>query len=220
MGNKTEPNDEIINLIDSIAEELEMPQNVVTVAEQILHSIYQEELYHGRTSEQVIAGTLHLSCRQSNHPQKPEDLANMLEVKQEKLLASSRHFMKKLGLEVDLLEPEPYIENFFEEINEERQDAERERNRIPPVKEEVLDTALDVSEAGKRNNELSGKSPTGYAASSLYAASKLESSDLTQKEVAEAADVSTVTIRSSYRDLHRAYEEEFVEEEPQEEQEQ
>jgi len=47
---------------------------------------------------------------------------------------------------------------------------------------------------------LSGKSPTGYAAAAIYAASLLCNEKKTQNEVASVAQVTEVTIRNRYQE--------------------
>jgi transcription initiation factor TFIIB len=47
---------------------------------------------------------------------------------------------------------------------------------------------------------LSGKSPTGFAAAAIYAASLLCNQKRTQREVAEVANVTEVTIRNRYQE--------------------
>ena len=54
------------------------------------------------------------------------------------------------------------------------------------------------SAAGK--GLLSGKSPTGYAAAAIYAASLLCNEKKTQREVADVAQVTEVTIRNRYQE--------------------
>jgi transcription initiation factor TFIIB len=46
----------------------------------------------------------------------------------------------------------------------------------------------------------SGKSPSGYAAAAIYTAAVLTDTNLTQKEVAEVAQVTDVTIRTRYQE--------------------
>jgi len=45
-----------------------------------------------------------------------------------------------------------------------------------------------------------GKSPTGYAAAAIYAASLLCNEKKTQREVADVAQVTEVTIRNRYQE--------------------
>ncbi|PSQ58786.1 MAG: hypothetical protein BRD23_05920 [Halobacteriales archaeon SW_9_67_25] len=61
--------------------------------------------------------------------------------------------------------------------------------------------ARDLVEDATEASTHSGKHPVGIAASALYAAGKLTGEDLVQREVSEATDVSTVTIRNRYREL-------------------
>jgi transcription initiation factor TFIIB len=49
-----------------------------------------------------------------------------------------------------------------------------------------------------------GKDPMGLAASALYVACTLEGEQKTQKDVAEAARVTEVTIRNRYKSLRQA----------------
>ena len=46
-----------------------------------------------------------------------------------------------------------------------------------------------------------GKDPMGLAASALYVACTLEGEEKTQKDIAEAAGVTEVTIRNRYKEL-------------------
>jgi len=52
----------------------------------------------------------------------------------------------------------------------------------------------------RRKGLLSGKSPTGYAAAAIYAASLLCNEKKTQREVADVAQVTEVTIRNRYQE--------------------
>jgi transcription initiation factor TFIIB len=66
--------------------------------------------------------------------------------------------------------------------------------------EEVQSKAKEVIEASAAEGFLSGKSPTGYAAAAIYAASLLCNEKKTQREVADVAQVTEVTIRNRYQE--------------------
>jgi len=46
-----------------------------------------------------------------------------------------------------------------------------------------------------------GKDPAGLAAAAIYVASLLENERRTQKEIAQAAQVTEVTVRNRYKEL-------------------
>ena len=53
-----------------------------------------------------------------------------------------------------------------------------------------------------KNSELtSGRGPTGIAAASLYVAALINNEKRTQREVADIAGVTEVTIRNRYKEL-------------------
>lgn len=53
----------------------------------------------------------------------------------------------------------------------------------------------------RETGHLAGRNPCGVAAGCLYAAARERNYPLTQKRVAEAADVTPVTVRATYREV-------------------
>lgn len=68
------------------------------------------------------------------------------------------------------------------------------------VSEEVKMKAKEIIDESAEQGLLSGKSPTGFAAAAIYAASLLCNEKKTQREVAEVAQVTEVTIRNRYQE--------------------
>jgi transcription initiation factor TFIIB len=67
-----------------------------------------------------------------------------------------------------------------------------------PIKTERI--AIEILGKAKQG-VASGKNPMGLAAAALYVASVLDDVKKTQKEIAEVANVTEVTVRNRYRDL-------------------
>lgn len=72
----------------------------------------------------------------------------------------------------------------------------------------ILKKAEELINESYDENLIAGKSPKGIAAGAVYAAALLTNEknpqDITQESIAEAAGVSTVTIRNRYKDHLRA----------------
>ncbi|MDG6991084.1 MAG: transcription initiation factor IIB, partial [Nitrososphaerota archaeon] len=64
--------------------------------------------------------------------------------------------------------------------------------------------ALEILKRAEETRISAGKDPMGLAAAALYVACTLEGEDKTQKDVAEAAGVTEVTIRNRYKGLRSA----------------
>ncbi len=66
---------------------------------------------------------------------------------------------------------------------------------------EIQREALKILEEAKKKGLTAGKDPAGLAAAAVYIASLLKGEVRTQKEVAQAAQVTEVTVRNRYKEL-------------------
>lgn len=66
---------------------------------------------------------------------------------------------------------------------------------------EVQSKAIEIINKAKKCGLSSGKGPTGLAAAAIYIASVLLSDRKTQRDVADVAGVTEVTIRNRYKEL-------------------
>jgi transcription initiation factor TFIIB len=64
--------------------------------------------------------------------------------------------------------------------------------------------AIKIINEAKAQGIVAGKDPMVLAAASLYVACVLEGERKTQKEIAEAANVTEVTVRNRYKGLKEA----------------
>ena len=71
------------------------------------------------------------------------------------------------------------------------------------LREDEEEGARDTEKGGEARIS-AGKDPMGLAAAALYVSCTLEGEDKTQRDVAEAAGVTEVTIRNRYKGLRSA----------------
>ncbi len=69
------------------------------------------------------------------------------------------------------------------------------------ISEKTKRYAIKVLEEAQKNEESAGKDPMGLAASALYLSCVKNGEDKTQRDIAEAANVTEVTIRNRYKGL-------------------
>ncbi|MEM4272444.1 MAG: hypothetical protein QXH30_02545, partial [Candidatus Bilamarchaeaceae archaeon] len=67
----------------------------------------------------------------------------------------------------------------------------------------VQKKAVQLIRKAVKRGLISGRGPTGVAAAALYIASAIVGEKRTQKEVADVAGVTEVTIRNRYRELKK-----------------
>lgn len=170
---------------DRMASALGVPRSVREVASVIYRRALSDDLIRGRSIEGVATGTLYAACRKEGIPRSLEEVAQVSRVERKEIGRTYRYIARTLELEMRPVEPQQYVPRFCSQLN---------------LSEEVQAKATDVIETSTAKGLLSGKSPTGYAAAAIYAAALLCNEKKTQREVADVAQVTTVTIRNRYQE--------------------
>jgi transcription initiation factor TFIIB len=171
--------------IDRMASGLGLPRPVRETVSVIYRRALKEDLIRGRSIEGVATAALYAGCRQEGIPRSLEEIANYSRVERKEIGRTYRYVSQELGLEMRPVDPKEYVPRFCSKIG---------------VSERVQQKSIDIIEETAAKGLLSGKSPTGYAAAAIYAATLLCNEKRTQKEVAEVAKVTEVTIRNRYQE--------------------
>jgi transcription initiation factor TFIIB len=171
--------------IDRMASALGVPRSVREVASVIYRRALDEDLIRGRSIEGVATAALYAACRQEGIPRSLDEVAEVARVEQKEIGRTYRYVAQELSLGLEPVDPVQYVPRFCSELE---------------LSEEVEQKTREIIEVTAEKGMLSGKSPTGYAAAAIYAASLLCNEKKTQREVAEVAQVTEVTIRNRYQE--------------------
>ena len=136
--------------------------------------------------EGVITAALYAACRQWHVPRTLDEISNVAHISRKELGRTYRYVSRELGLRLLPTSPEDYISRFCSELK---------------LSGDVRAKTLEILHEAVRRELTSGRGPTGMAAASLYIASVLCGERRTQREVAEVAGVTEVTIRNRYKEL-------------------
>ena len=175
--------------IDRMASAVGLPENVRETASVIYRRALDEDLLPGRSIEGVSTASLYAAARQAGVPRSLDELERVSRVEKMELTRTYRYVIRELNLEVKPADPESYVPRFASDLE---------------LSDEVERRARELIEAARQDGILSGKSPVGLAAASVYAAALLCNEKVTQNEVSEVADISEVTIRNRYKELLEA----------------
>jgi transcription initiation factor TFIIB len=171
--------------IDRMSSALGVPRSVREVASVIYRRALDDDLIRGRSIEGVATAALYAACRQENIPRSLDEVAEVARVEQKEIGRTYRYIAQELSLGLKPVDPVQYVPRFCSELG---------------LSEEVEQKTREIIEVTAEKGMLSGKSPTGYAAAAIYAASLLCNEKKTQREVAEVAQVTEVTIRNRYQE--------------------
>ncbi|WP_436928060.1 transcription initiation factor IIB [Halosimplex amylolyticum] len=171
--------------VDRMASALGVPRSVREVASIVYRRALDEDLIRGRSIEGVATACLYAACRKQGIPRSLEEIADVSRVDRTEIGRTYRYVSKELGLEMEPVDPKRYVPRFCSELD---------------LAEEVQTKANEIIDQTAEQGLLSGKSPTGFAAAAIYAASLLCNEKKTQREVADVAQVTEVTIRNRYQE--------------------
>lgn len=172
-----------------MASALGVPDATREMASVIYRRALSEDLLRGRSIESVATAALYAACRQENIPRSLNEVTPVSRVNRKEIGRTYRYISNELGLEIEPADPKQYVPRFASKLD---------------VGPEVQQKAKEVIDVGTEAGLLSGKSPTGFAAAAIYAASLLCNEEVTQHTVADAANVTEVTIRNRYQEQMEA----------------
>jgi transcription initiation factor TFIIB len=174
--------------LDRIASSLGLPANVREAAALLYRKAVEKGLIRGRLIESVVSAVLYTLCRQYGIPRTLDEISEVSGIPKKEIGRTYRFVKKELFVKVPLTNPIHYVPRFASELE---------------LSGEVQERAKEILEEAINKGLISGRGPTGVAAAAVYIAGVIKGERRTQKEVADVAGVTEVTIRNRYRELKR-----------------
>ncbi|MGI0084907.1 MAG: transcription initiation factor IIB [Nitrososphaerales archaeon] len=172
-----------------LTDKLKVSDSIVERAAYIYRKAVERRLIRGRSISAMIAASLYAAMRDSETPRNLKDLAAVSNVKRKELSRSYRLLLKELELKMPVADPIKVVSRIASKAG---------------VQEKTKRRAIEILRRASETGSTAGKDPMGLAASALYIASVMENENKTQKDMAEAAGVTEVTIRNRYKTLKEA----------------
>ncbi|MCZ2856169.1 MAG: transcription initiation factor IIB [Candidatus Bathyarchaeota archaeon] len=172
--------------ISKIANALNLPRNILETASVIYRRAVKEKLIRGRSIQGVTAAAVYVSCRQCGLARTLEEIAQASNINKKEVGRSYRFLIKELDYFIPPLKPSQYIAKFSNQLTM--------QGKVEEIAHKILKNARELKLT-------SGRGPTGIAAAASYIASVLTGERKTQREIAEIAQVTEVTIRNRYKEL-------------------
>jgi transcription initiation factor TFIIB len=165
---------------------LKLPQSVEEEGSRIYTLAVRKGLVRGRSMESVVAGALYAACRRHDVPRTLDELSEASNIEKKEIGRTYRFITRELGITILPSNPSDYIARFASTL------------KLGP---ETQSKAVEIIEQAQGIELTSGRGPTGIAAAALYVAALMNGEKRTQREVADVAGVTEVTIRNRYKEL-------------------
>ena len=172
--------------LDRLSSSLSLPRTVRETAAMIYRKAAAKNLIRGRSVEGVSAAALYAACRQCHVPRTLGEISSIARMSRKDVGRNYRYVARKLGLKLMPTSPEDYISRFCSELK---------------LGGSVKAKTMEILKESADKELTSGRGPTGIAAAALYIATVLCGERRTQREIADKAGVTEVTIRNRYKEL-------------------
>jgi transcription initiation factor TFIIB len=169
-----------------VASFLNLPSVVRDEASRVYNFVLQRGLVRGRSMESVIAACIYAACRSYNIPRTLDEIAGASDVERKEIGRTYRFIIRKLKIKVTPSSPKDYISRF---------------SSILHLSPRTQNESLKILKRADISELTSGRGPAGVAAAALYVSALMNDEKKTQREVADVAGITEVTIRNRYKEL-------------------
>ena len=178
-----------LNELNRLKDKLTISSNVLEKAAYLYRKALEKKLVRGRSISAMITASLYAACRDTETPRTLKDIAEAANVKRKDISRCYRLLYNELELKMPVVDPIQCIARISSKLK---------------VTEKIKRYAAKILKETQKRQESSGKDPMGLAAAALYFSCAINGVSITQRDLAEAAGVTEVTIRNRYKGLKEA----------------
>jgi transcription initiation factor TFIIB len=188
--NKMRNLNQAITEIERYSDLLHIPKYARDKAASIYRSALQRDLLRGRTISDFAAAAVYATCRQLRIPRSLSEVSKASGRSLRDVSRTYRLLVREFDLKMPVDDPMKFVPKLASNL------------KISLGSEKV--TIEILQDAAERKMHV-GKDPRSMSAAALYLACKSNHERVTQKRVADAAGVSTVSMRNRLRELEVFY---------------
>jgi len=172
--------------LDRLTDKLHIPRSIKEKAAVIYRRALDKGLVRGRSISAIAAASLYAACRTSQTPRTLRELAVHSTIEKKDIARCYRLLLRELKMRMPIPAAQLRVPKIAAKVN---------------VGERTQQAAVEILREAERLKATAGKDPMGLAAAALYIACVQNDEKRTQKMIADAAEVTEVTIRNRYKGL-------------------
>lgn len=176
--------------LNRLKDKMAISEPVIEKAAYIYRKALEKGLVRGRSISALMASALYAACRETGTPRNLKDVEQAANIKRKDIARCYRLLLKELDLQMPVTDAIQCVARI----------ASQQTNNSP-ITERTKRYAVKVLKMAQDNEVSAGKDPMGLAAAALYLACVKNGEEKTQRHIAEAANVTEVTIRNRYKGL-------------------
>ncbi|HLN88828.1 MAG TPA: HTH domain-containing protein, partial [Candidatus Binatia bacterium] len=174
--------------LDRLSSKVSISPSIKEKAAVIYRKALDKRLVRGRSISSIAAAALYAACRKTGAPRTLREISEASLVDKKDVARCYRLLLHKLDFHMPIANALTYVSKIAEKNG---------------VSGKTQGTAIAILREARQKRFSSGKDPMGMAAAALYIACLQHSEKITQKDIAEAAGVTEVTVRNRYKALKK-----------------
>ena len=174
--------------IGRLSDTLNLPKNIVETSAITYRKAVNEGITRGRSIKSMLTAATYLACRQNKLVRTISEISEASGVNKKEVASNYRLLVRKMKIFVPPVRPNQHITKLSNQL------------ALDGLTEGI---AHKILLGAKKQKLTSGRGAKGIAAATCYIASILTGNYRTQREVAEAADLTEVTLRNRYKEMMR-----------------
>src|SRR4030043_2226711 len=174
--------------LDRLSGKVSVSRSIKEKAAIIYRKALDKGLVRGRSISSITAAALYASCRGSGTPRTLREIADASTVDKKDVARCYRLLLRELDVHMPIADPMTYLSKIAERTG---------------ISGQTQGLAINILINAKKMRAASGKDPMGLAAAALYISCLQNNEKKTQKDIAEAAGVTEVTVRNRYKTLKK-----------------
>jgi len=174
--------------LDRLSGKVSISPPIKEKAAVIYRKALDKGLVRGRSINSIAAAALYAACRGSGTPRTLREIAEASLVDKKDVARCYRLLLRELDVHMPIADPLTYVSKIAEKNG---------------ISGKAQGAAIAILREARRKRAAAGKDPMGLAAAALYIACLQHNEKKTQKDVADAAGVTEVTVRNRYKALKK-----------------
>jgi len=174
------------NELYRLKDKLSLSDSVVEKAAYTYRKALEKKLVRGRSIPAMMGSALYAACREVETPRTLKDIADTMNIKKGDLAACYRLLVKELDLKIPVVDSVQNVARIASKIG---------------LSEKTKRHAIGILRKAEETKISAGKNPMALAATALYISCVIMGEGHTQRDFAEAANITEVTIRNRYKGL-------------------
>jgi transcription initiation factor TFIIB len=174
--------------LDRLSDKVYIPPPIKEKSAVIYRKALDKGLVRGRSIAAIAAAALYAACRGSGTPRTLREIAEASLVDKKDVARCYRLLLRELEVHMPIADPLTYVSKIAEKTG---------------ISGKTQGAAIAILRDARRRRAAAGKDPMGLAAAALYIACLQNNEKKTQKDIAEAAGVTEVTVRNRYKTLKK-----------------